>query len=108
MSNNEEACKRECTYRITVEETVKGNYSKYCMFMEALLNEWIDWIVYKVEESSERDCSYENEQKCTVKFVYGYDSNGARQVRVQQDPVCPDPVPVLAIGLGKNTHILQN
>ncbi|XP_046454931.1 integrin beta-PS-like [Daphnia pulex] len=76
MANNEEACKRECTYRITVEETVK------------------------VEESSERDCSYENEQKCTVKFVYGYDSNGARQVRVQQDPVCPDPVPVLAIGLG--------
>jgi len=59
-------------------------------------------FVYKVEESSERDCFYENEQKCTVKFVYGFDSNGARHVRVQQNPVCPDPSAYMAIGFGNN------
>lgn len=53
-----------------------------------------------MEQTSERDCSYENEQKCIVKFVYGFDTDGSRRVRVQKEPVCPQPVPALAIGLG--------
>ena len=61
------------------------------------------WAVsFAVEHTSERDCSYENEQKCTVKYVYGFDSNGAKRVRVKREPECPVPVPALAIGLGNN------
>ena len=49
--------------------------------------------------TSERDCSYENKEKCQVKFVYGFDpATGARKVRVQREPVCPTPIPALAIG----------
>ncbi|KAI9549957.1 hypothetical protein GHT06_007613 [Daphnia sinensis] len=75
-ADNEAACNSECTYSIITQETVQ------------------------VEETSERECSYENEEKCTVKFVYGFDSNGARRVRVQKEPICPEPIPALAIGLG--------
>jgi hypothetical protein len=62
---------------------------------------------YSVEQTSERDCSYENEQKCTVKFVYGFDSNGARRVRVQREPICTDPPAYMAIGLGNNSTALK-
>ncbi|XP_057381290.1 integrin beta-PS-like [Daphnia carinata] len=75
-ADNEAVCNSECTYSIETQETVQ------------------------VEETSERECSYENEKKCTVKFVYGFDSNGAILVRVQQEPICPPPIPVLAIGFG--------
>ncbi|XP_057381289.1 integrin beta-PS-like [Daphnia carinata] len=75
-ADNEAVCNSECTYSIETQETVQ------------------------VEETSERECSYENEQKCTINFVYGFDSNGARQVRVQQEPICPPPIPVLAVGFG--------
>lgn len=61
-----------------------------------------------MEETSERECSYENEEKCSVKFVYGFDSNGARQVRVQQEPICPPPIPTLAIGLGNDATLKAN
>ena len=60
-----------------------------------------------MEQTSERDCSYENEQKCTVKFVYGFDSNGARRVRVQREPICTDPPAYMAIGLGNNSTALK-
>ncbi len=59
-----------------------------------------------MEQTSERDCSYENEQKCVVKFVYGFDSDGGRRVRVKREPDCPDPVPVLALGLGNCCKLL--
>lgn len=35
-----------------------------------------------------------------MKFVYGFDDYGYRRVRVQQDPICPQPVPILAISFG--------
>lgn len=53
-----------------------------------------------VENPSERDCSYKDDKNCIVKFVYGYDDYGHRRVRVQQDPICPQPVPVIAISFG--------
>lgn len=58
-------------------------------------------IPFLVESASERDCSYVNDKQCTVKYVYGFDANtGAKRVRVQREPVCSEPVPVLAIGAG--------
>lgn len=52
--------------------------------------------------ASEKYCSYLNGSNCEVSFVYGYDDvTGERYVRVNQNPVCPEPAPLLAIGLGK-------
>ena len=53
-----------------------------------------------MEQTSERDCSYENEERCQVKFVYGFGNRGERKVRVQREPVCAEPVPMMAIGIG--------
>jgi len=75
-------CDAECAYSIVVEDTVE------------------------VEQASERDCSYENDQRCEVKFVYGFGSRGERRVRVQREPVCPKPVPAMAIGVGLLLGIL--
>ena len=59
-----------------------------------------------MEEASERECVYENDQRCEVKFIYGFGSRGERRVRVQREPVCPQPVPALAIGVGLLLGIL--
>lgn len=37
---------------------------------------------------------------CSVKFIYGYNADGEMQIRVQLDPVCSEPLPLMAISLG--------
>lgn len=59
-----------------------------------------------MEQTSERDCFYENDQSCKVKFIYGFGSRGERRVRVQSEPICPVPVPAMAIGVGLLVGIL--
>ena len=57
-------------------------------------------LLNSAEQISERDCSYNDDNNCIVKFVYGYDDYSEVKVRVKKDPICPAPVPALAIGLG--------
>ena len=87
------------------------NYRRFSSRFEITyfyLKKYLPYIVVLliVEQTSERECSYENEQKCTVKFVYGFGADGSRRVRVQREPICPQPVPALAIGLGLLAAIL--
>ena len=38
--------------------------------------------------------------------MYGFGPNGEKRVRVQREPVCPEPIPVMAIGVGLLVAIL--
>ena len=61
--------------------------------------------MFQVGGPNERYCSYVNGDNCTVEFYYGYDTDGSRKVRVNQNPSCPEgEPPVLAYSLGKENQ----
>lgn len=65
------------------------------------ISNWpLKYCTFAAEQASERDCSYKDEHNCIVKFVYGFDEYGSVRVRVQKEPICPAPIPVMAIGFG--------
>lgn len=53
-----------------------------------------------MEHTSERECFYTDEDNCQVRFVYGFGENGEKRVRVAETLICPQPLPVTAIGFG--------
>lgn len=53
-----------------------------------------------VEQTSERECFYLDDDNCQIRFIYGFGENGEKRVRVEEQRMCPQPLRVHVIGFG--------
>lgn len=97
MTDVSDDCDRQCAYSITRHENVVGTD----IHLMALVNDCCNRSFSDaVEQTSERECFYLDDDNCQIRFIYGFGENGEKRVRVEEQRMCPQPLRVHVIGFG--------